>query len=100
MDFYGLVADVDGNPIEGVVVSGGYACVVTGEDGVYQMNKNEDAEFVFYSTPASCAIATESSSNSMAHFYSEIGEDQRYDFELEKMDAIEEDFTLVGIGDP
>ncbi|WP_321995529.1 calcineurin-like phosphoesterase family protein [Draconibacterium orientale] len=100
MDLYGLVADVDGNPIKGVVVSDGYTCVITDEDGVYQMKKNEDAEFVYYSTPASCKVETESSQNTVAKFYKSLGANSRYDFFLQKLDAPESDFTVVGIGDP
>ncbi len=100
MDLYGMILDNNGNPIEGVVVSDGYSSVETGGDGIYQMKKNEAAKFVFYSTPASCKIATESSSNSMARFYSKLEDGERYDFKLERLDAIEQDFTLVGIGDP
>jgi len=43
-------------PIEGVVVSDGYTTTVTGADGVYQLNANNDAEFVFVSIPADCEI--------------------------------------------
>jgi hypothetical protein len=101
MDLYGAVTDTDGNPVEGVVVSDGFACVATGADGVYQMKRNAAAETVFYSTPASCAVNTAGNSVAVAAFWSKLSAaTERYDFCLKRLPAPETDFNLICIGDP
>lgn len=100
MDLYGFIGDGNGNPVEGVVVSDGYNCVVTDIDGIYQMKKNADAEFVFYSIPSGYAINVVSETIKMASFFEAISDTERHDFEIEKLDNMETDFTLVCIGDP
>lgn len=98
---YGLIEDEAGNPIKDVVVSDGFQCVTTDKDGIYQMVRNENAEFVFYSTPADYEIST--SYINYPDFYGKIDKEKdkvRKDFTLKKLGAIETDFTLICIGDP
>ena len=98
---YGFISDTDGNPIAGVVVSDGFQCVPTDENGMYQMIKNKDAKFVFYSTPAEYEVNTLNSTVNSAMFYSPIlSYRQRYDFTLKRLPAVETEFTLLCIADP
>ena len=55
-DLYGYVRDASGSAIEGVVVSDGYTCTVTGADGRYAMQRHPNAYYVYYSTPADCKV--------------------------------------------
>ncbi|MHA7110189.1 calcineurin-like phosphoesterase C-terminal domain-containing protein [Sunxiuqinia elliptica] len=100
MDLYGLITDDAGNPVSNVVVSDGFSCITTDADGVYQMKKNENAQFVFYSTPAEYEVNTASESVKVASFYAAIGTFKRHDFSLKKLPAVENSFKLLCIGDP
>ncbi|MDR1337045.1 MAG: calcineurin-like phosphoesterase family protein [Tannerella sp.] len=101
MDLYGLISDSNGNPVEGVVVSDGFQCVVTDVHGVYQMKKSSDATMVFYSTPAEYAVRTANASLNAATFFSRLtASADRYDFTLDRLPQVERDFTLICIGDP
>ncbi|HBL78157.1 MAG TPA: hypothetical protein DD458_23250 [Prolixibacteraceae bacterium] len=100
MDLYGFIGDNDGTPIKNIVVSDGFSCTATDAKGIYQMKKNANAKFVFFSTPAEYAVNTTSESVKMASFYSEISTTKRHDFTLKKLPAIETSFTLLCIGDP
>ncbi|WP_353124565.1 calcineurin-like phosphoesterase family protein [Parapedobacter pyrenivorans] len=103
-DLYGVVLDDAGQPVPGVVVSDGYASTTTDAAGIYQLKRDSDADFVFYSTPSDYAINVETSSRNIPAFYKAIsvsaGEAFRADFELLKLPASESDFTLFCIGDP
>ncbi|SFB93684.1 Calcineurin-like phosphoesterase [Parapedobacter composti] len=103
-DLYGLILDDGGQPVQGVVVSDGYTCVQTDEEGVYQLKRNANARFVFYVTPADYAINVETSSRNIPSFYKPInaaaGAAVRADFQLTKLPRKESDFTLFCIGDP
>jgi len=96
----GQVKYSDGSPVKGLVVSNGIVCVQTDADGKYSMPMNENAKFVYYSTPEDCKVAVASSSNNAAMFYKETGNTVKYDFTLEKLPAVETDFTLICLGDP
>jgi hypothetical protein len=100
MDLYGFIGDEQGNPVKEVVVSDGFSCTKTDAKGIYQMKKNANAKFVFYSTPSEYAINTASETVKMASFYAEIKTAKRYDFKLKKLAAVEKDFNLLCIGDP
>lgn len=100
MNLYGYIADNNGTAVKDVVVSDGFSCTKTDAKGIYQMKKNANAKFVFFSTPAEYAINTASESVKMASFYSEIGTTQRHDFKLKKLAAVETNFNLICIGDP
>lgn len=98
---YGLIEDENENPIPGVVVSDGFQCVTTNDKGVYQMIKNENAEFVFYTAPAEYEINV--SYINYPDFFGKIDQNEekvRKDFTLKKLGAVEKDFTLICIGDP
>jgi len=102
MDVYGFIGDAANNPIAGVVVSDGYQCVKTNAKGVYEMKRNSNAKFVYYSTPSEYKINTSSSSNNTAVFYKTLSAStKRYDFTLAKLPGgVETNFTLIAIGDP
>lgn len=101
MDLYGLIADTDGTPVEGIVVSDGFSCCATDSKGVYQMKKNSGATLVFYSTPAGYEVNTTSSQVKAAAFYTALAKStERYDFTLKKLPAVEKAFSLMCIGDP
>ena len=101
MDLYGLVLDDQGQPVKNLVVSDGFSCTVTDQDGIYQMKRNAEADFVFYSTPSAYEVNTASASVRMASFYASLSASkQRYDFSLKRLSAVETNFTLVCVGDP
>lgn len=101
MDLYGFIGDENSKPIANIVVSDGYSCTTTDSKGVYQMKKNTDAKFVFFSTPETYAINTASETVKMASFYAPItGTNKRFDFKLKKLAAVETNFKLLCIGDP
>src|SRR5690606_29309317 len=64
-DLYGILLDGDQKPVKGVVVSDGYTAVVTDDRGIYQLTRNKNARFVFYSTPADYEITVESPSRNI-----------------------------------
>lgn len=101
MDLYGFIGDKEGNPIPDVVISDGFNCVKTNKDGVYQMEKNNNATFVYYSTPSAYEVNTASSTVKVASFYKKIRNGvSRYDFKLVKLPQPEKEFTILCIGDP
>jgi len=94
MDLYGFVGDYEGKPVEGVVVSDGFTCTQTNSKGIYQMARNQKAEFVYYSAPSDFKVRP-------ATFYQTlITSKKRYDFKLTRLSNVETDFSLVCIGDP
>ncbi len=101
-DLYGRISDKSGNPVEGVVVSDGFQSVLTDDNGVYQMQRNVNAQFVMYTSPAEYKINM--TYYNYPDFFARIapGEDNmfRKDFKLEKLPSIENNFTLICIGDP
>ncbi len=97
-DFYGVVTDTEGNYMPGVVVSDGYSCSVTDENGVYQLTANEFSYQVYVSIPSDCKVTLK---NGYPDFWKKIENGvARYDFTLEKLQAPEEVFDLVCIADP
>lgn len=102
MDLYGFIGDSDKNPISGVVVSDGYQCVTTDAKGIYQMKRNANAEYVYYTTPSEYRINTTSTSVNTAKFYTSLSSTvQRYDFTLTKLSGgAETNFTMIAVGDP
>ena len=97
-DIYGVVTDTDGNRLQGVTVSDGYTCSVTDANGVYQLKRGEFSYQVFVSVPADCKVPIE---EGQPHFWKKLSDaTERYDFTLEKLDAVENDFNLFCIADP
>ncbi len=100
-DLCGIIVDDSKAPIEGVVVSDGFQCVVTDEKGVYQMKRHKDAAHVFFTVPAEYRIPLSGSKYPM--FFAKInatsGKVFRRDFSLVKAQK-ESKFSLICIGDP
>ncbi len=97
-DLFGVVTDSDGNYMPGVVVSDGYSCAVTDENGVYQLTSNKFSYQVFVSIPEDCAVPM---ANGLPSFWKKItGGISRYDFTLEKTGATEDSFNLFCLADP
>ena len=102
-DLYGQITDNDGNPVQGVVVSDGTYSVVTNINGIYQIKRDPDAKFVYYSTPAEYEIETAGTNDWAAKFYKTIPENagvHRQDFKLTKRTKAIGDFTIIAMGDP
>ena len=73
----------EGKPLSGVVVSDGYTCCVTDGNGHYRFEVNDDARFVFVSTPSSYTVACDKAT--IPQFYQRINRstpDTTYDFTL------------------
>jgi len=100
IDLYGSILDDKRNPVPGVVISDGYTCVQTDEKGIYQMKRNPKALIVYYSVPEKYTVNTFNKNIGMASFFSRLTTNKRYNFDLKKLSEIENDFTLVAIGDP
>lgn len=92
-DLYGVVSDKDGNPLTGIVVSDGFSCVATDSRGFYQMKRNGEAEFVYYSIPSGYKAKTN-------QFYQKLTTEKEYNFKLEKLSDQENHFFLVTMADP
>ncbi|HMR20249.1 MAG TPA: calcineurin-like phosphoesterase family protein [Sphingobacterium sp.] len=100
---YGYVLDESDNPITNVVVTDGFSVVKTDDKGVYQLKKNDQAKFVYYSTPAEYEIAVEATNRKIPLFYrvlSTATSPQQHNFKLKKKASIDKNFVLFGLGDP
>lgn len=99
-DTYGYVTEKDGTPVEGVVVSDGYTCVTTDQTGLFGLQRNAAARFIFYSLPAEYRVEV-SSLTGLPEFFKPVNANtRRYDFTLDRLPAPETKFTLFAIGDP
>ncbi len=99
----GVITDAEtGKGIEGVAVTDGYTFTLTDKNGVYQMVADTNALSVYYTTPAEYEINQDSTG--IPVFYSteplDFTKVNRNDFQLKKLPAVEEDFTLIVVGDP
>ncbi len=99
----GKVKYADGTPAVGVVVSDGYSCTSTDEEGVYQLTRNRNARNVILSYPADCEI--EVKKNQVPDFFRAIDNSQtkvlREDFTLKRREGgVPESFLFYPIGDP
>lgn len=92
-DLYGTLTDDSGKPVEGVTVSDGFSCVQTDSRGFYQMKRNSAATYVFYSTPADCKAKP-------LQFYQKLTSAQEYNFEVSRLNEIENHFMLIVLADP
>lgn len=100
----GLITDAStGEGIPGVPVTDGYSFTQTDANGVYQFEANRYCRNVYYITPANYKIAVDEKTK-LPLFYSTSAIDRyqtnRNDFVLEPLPAVEENFTLIAIGDP
>lgn len=101
INLYGSIIDDTGAPVQGVVVSDGYQCVVTDAKGVYQMTRDPRALTVFFSIPAAYEVKRTGTVSAAANFFTALSsQSKRYNFTLKRLAAVENDFTLVCIGDP
>lgn len=98
-DFYGLVTDNQGNPLQGVVVSDGYSCTATDENGVYQLSGSEFSYQIYLSIPAEYEVALK---EGLPCFWQQIVPGKaRYDFTLTPLAGGKESaFNLFCIADP
>ena len=97
---YGYTYDkASGKPISDVAVSDGFSVVFTDKDGLYTIKPHKDAWYVFYSTPANCAII--SSATGPLFFARLENSTKEYNFELELFpdEKAEEKFALFTFGD-
>lgn len=100
----GFVSDAKtGKGIAGVTVTDGYTCVQTDKNGVYQLNFNNYARFVYVSVPAAYKIPLDEQRHYPQMYKSlPVGKTRlvRNDFVLEPLDKPEKQFTMIMIGDP
>lgn len=98
---FGRIATPEGRPVPGVVVSDGFQCVRTDGWGKYQMKSDlTRTRFIFISIPAEYEIPTH---NNIPLFWRRV---ERYEeavqanFTLTPRAGVEEDYTVVMVGDP
>lgn len=106
-DLVGVITNGSTNAgIAGVVVSDGYNCTATDENGVYQFSSTEGkTRMVFYTTPSEYAINVESRTSGIPSFYAPVtmtgARYQRNDFILNPLPGGKEtSWTFMGVGDP
>lgn len=100
----GLVSDKEsGLGIPGVRVTDGYSFTTTDEHGVYQFVANRYTRNIYITIPAEYEVPMDPETN-VPLFYSTDKFDRkqmnRNDFSLKKLTAIEENWTLIAVGDP
>lgn len=98
----GTLTDSLGNPISGVVVSDGFSCTVTNDNGRYIFMRDKNARFVWFSVPSDYEIPTHSLSDRTACFYQPLSTKRNvYDFTLKRLpNGAENDYRLIVFGDP
>ncbi len=100
----GVVSGSDGTLLDGVVVSDGLNCAVTGSDGRYYLNTElSERDYIFVSTPSGWAAPV---SDGMAVFWKFLkdcsrGENGKYEvsFSLDKISNPER-FSMIIFADP
>ena len=100
----GFVSDREtGLGIAGIKVTDGYSFTVTDENGVYQFQANRYTRNIYISVPAEYEIPLDPKTK-IPLFYSTGDFDRkqmnRNDFSLKKLPAVEENWTLIAVGDP
>ena len=93
----GTVSDKSGNPVAGVVVSDGYTVTKTDSNGSYTLPRNNNAKFVFYTTPAEYEIALSESGYPL--FYKEIAKSD-FNFVLGEKISKHSKWHLYVMADP
>ena len=85
-DLVGYVLWDDGSPAVNVVVSDGFSCTKTDENGVYQLTRNPKARTVFFSYPATAEV-TAKKRNQVPEFF--------YNINAAANGVIRHDFNIV-----
>ena len=89
-----------GKALSGVVVSDGYSCSVTDGEGRYRFEANDDARFVFVSTPSAYTVACDQAT--IPQFYHRIDRsapDADYDFTLTPIKGNADRFAFLAQAD-
>ncbi len=89
-----------GKALSGVVVSDGYSCSVTDGEGRYRFEANDDARFVFISTPSAYTVACDQAT--IPQFYHRIDRsapDADYDFTLTPIKGNADRFAFLALAD-
>ena len=96
----GRITYNDGTPAVGVSVSDGFSVVQTDKQGNYSLTPHVDAWYIFYTTPADCAISTNSSGHPT--FYTKYERERFvYNFTLSKLkNGVDPKFSLFCLADP
>lgn len=98
MNLVGRITDGVGG-VAGVVVSDGFKTAVTDQDGVYQLQRNDSAKFVFISVPNDYKLPVD---GSIPTHYKAIDQGMEVfyaNFQLEKA-PVTDNFVLVAVADP
>ncbi|MBQ9137227.1 MAG: calcineurin-like phosphoesterase C-terminal domain-containing protein [Alistipes sp.] len=103
-NIFGLITDsVSGKGIPGVVVTDGTNFAKTDANGVYQLPTNRWATQVWFTIPAGYQVPVDAE-NGRPFFYSTkrvmASGQNRNDWTLTPLPAVEEEFTIIAIGDP
>lgn len=86
-----------GKGLEGVAVSDGYSTSLTDADGKYVIDVDEDARFVFVSTPSGYVSPVV---DNVVKFYQELSPDRdSYDFVLQKKKRSDLRHNIIAISD-
>lgn len=98
-DIYGVVSDNRGNRLQGIVVSDGYTCTTTDENGVYQLTANEFSYHVYLSLPETYEVPI---ADGLPYFWQKLTDGRkRYDFMLTPLaGGAENEFNLFCVADP
>ena len=98
-DIYGVVTDNHGQRLQGIVVSDGYTCAATDENGVYQLTANEFSYHVYLSLPETYEVPM---AEGLPCFWLKLTEGRkRYDFTLTPLaGGAENEFNLFCVADP
>lgn len=97
---YGVITDMQNKAVPDIVVTDGFSCAKTDQNGVYQLVRHRKAKFVYYSTPSDCKIITDE--DNYPKFFEQLtSKDKRIrqDFKVEKQ-SIENEFALFCVADP
>ena len=101
---FGLISDsVTGKGIPGVAVTNGSAVVLTDSNGVYQIPTSRWAKYVWFSIPAQYQVPVDpQSGRPLFYTTSKLSstKQNRNDWVLTPLPAVEDEFTIIAIGDP
>ena len=100
----GTIFDDGGNRLAGVVVSDGFQCVKTNQDGVFEIASDLDAvRFVFVSIPSGYSVPVK---KGLPIFFKRLSEEKqadgmyRLEFILNKMNKNSDRYSMLFVADP